>query len=132
MSITLEADYAIRIVSMLAAEKERVDAGTLAERTGVSPRFSLKILRKLVQAGIAKSYKGIRGGYELALAPQKITLRMVVEAIDGPIEIARCLAKDFVCSNPQSGNSGDSICRFYHEFFRISALIRDELDKTTF
>lgn len=130
MNITLEADYAIRMVSLLAGADGRVGAGVLAERTGVSPRFALKILRKLVQAGLVRSYKGAAGGYLLAEAPERITLRAVVEAIDGPIEIARCMAKDFVCSNPQ--NCGDSICRFNHEFARISAMIRDELEKTSF
>lgn len=130
MNVTLEADYAIRIVSILAGEQDRVDAKTLAERTGVTPRFALKILRKLVLAGIAKSYKGTAGGYTLALPPHTVTLRMVIEAIDGPIEIARCLSAGFVCSNPQ--NQKDPLCRFNHEFSRISLLIRRELDKTTF
>ena len=52
MHITLEADYAIRIVQVLAQNQRRLDAKTISEMTGVTLRFSLKILRKLVAAGI--------------------------------------------------------------------------------
>lgn len=50
MHITLEADYAIRIVQVLAQNQRRLDAKTISEMTGVTLRFSLKILRKLVAA----------------------------------------------------------------------------------
>ena len=49
MHITLEADYAIRIVQVLAQNQRRLDAKTISEMTGVTLRFSLKILRKLVE-----------------------------------------------------------------------------------
>ena len=52
MHITLEADYAVRIVQVLAQSNKRLDAKTISEMTGVTLRFSLKILRKLVAAGI--------------------------------------------------------------------------------
>ena len=48
MHITLESDYAVRIVSRLARQGGRMDAKRIAEETGVTLRFSLKILRKLV------------------------------------------------------------------------------------
>lgn len=66
MYITLEADYAVRIVNCLAKNGSRMDAKALSAATGVTLRFSLKILRKLVAQGIVRSYKGTQGGYELA------------------------------------------------------------------
>lgn len=51
MQMTLEADYAVRIVYELASGGGRIDAGALAQASGVTVRFSLKILRKLVAAG---------------------------------------------------------------------------------
>ena len=65
MHITLETDYAIRIVDALGREslkggngiKSCIDAGTISESTDVPLRFALKILRKLVSGGIVKSYK---------------------------------------------------------------------------
>ena len=78
MYITLEADYAVRIVDCLARNAIRMDAKTLAAHTGVTLRFSLKILRKLVAEGIIRSYKGTQGGYELAIPAQEISLGRVI------------------------------------------------------
>ena len=58
MFLNNETDYAIRIVSCLAKQSERIDAATIAEQTGVTPRFTLKILHRLVQGGVVRSFKG--------------------------------------------------------------------------
>ena len=83
MHITLEADYAIRIVQVLAQNQRRLDAKTISEMTGVTLRFSLKILRKLVAAGIIKSFKGTQGGYEIGRELDHISLGEVIETIEG-------------------------------------------------
>ena len=89
MQLTLEADYAVRIVYTLAREQCRLDACALAEKTGVTVRFSLKILRKLVAAGLVRSYKGVNCGYEIAKDAKEISLLDIVETIEGPIHLAR-------------------------------------------
>lgn len=61
MHITLETDYAVRIVSVLCLDGGRVEAKAISERAVVTLRFALKILRKLVSAGIVRSYKGTQG-----------------------------------------------------------------------
>ena len=57
MHMTLEADYAVRIVEFLAVSPGRADAKTLSERTSVPQRFTLKILRTLDSDGIVRSHK---------------------------------------------------------------------------
>lgn len=66
LHMTLEADYAVRFVDFLASCKEKTGAHTISEQTQVPLRFTLKILRKLVDGGIVQSYKGARGGYQLS------------------------------------------------------------------
>lgn len=90
MHLTLEADYAVRIVDKLAIENKKIDAHTISEQTNVPLRFALKILRKLVASGAVKSYKGAHGGYMIAKDPKDITLREVIEAVEGPFMISRC------------------------------------------
>ena len=130
MHITHESDYAIRIVKTLALKNTRVDAKTIAEITGVTLRFSLKILRKLVMANIAKSYKGTQGGYVLARDPSQITLRNVIEAIEGDYALSRCLNNSEYCNNPQHADSGT--CQFKSAFCKISNMVKEELDKVNF
>lgn len=91
MKITREADYALRIIAMLADENRQIEAKAIAEKNDIPYRFTLKILRKIVQAGIIKSYRGVNGGYVLNKKPSEITLKDVIETIDGKIAINKCM-----------------------------------------
>ncbi|MFQ8600580.1 MAG: RrF2 family transcriptional regulator [Oscillospiraceae bacterium] len=95
MHITLESDYAIRIVHCLCKNGKRMDARTISESTGVTLRFSLKILRKLVSSKIIRSFKGSQGGYEIARNPGEISLREVIEVVEGPISSAGAESRYF-------------------------------------
>ena len=90
MHITLESDYAIRIVSCIVESDRRLDAKAIAEATNVPQRFALKILRKLVSSDIIVSYKGAKGGYQLAREPKDISLLDVIETAEGTYYFSRC------------------------------------------
>ena len=127
MRITLESDYALRIVTSLAGHDERMDAKNLADETGVTPRFALKILHKLVQGGIVRSYKGAKGGYTLSKSPEAITLKEVIELIDGPIMIARCVESGEACAL----NRDKSACTYHHIFDTLSIEVARKLNGIT-
>ncbi len=126
MLLNSEADYAIRIVECLAQSGERLDAATVSDRTGVTLRYSLKILRKLSLGSIVKSFKGAKGGYVLAKKPEEITLLQVIELICGRINFSRCTADSSSCTHPQG------ICYFRDTFDDISDYMRLKLSKVTF
>lgn len=123
--MTLEADYAVRIVEHLVLAGRKCDAASIAEATQVPLRFALKILRKLVQSGLVTSYKGARGGYQLARSASEITLRQVLEAVEGPYIISRCQRDDVCCSHTAA-------CRFSSIYAEVSALVRSKLDSYNF
>ena len=123
MRITHEADYAVRIVYVLASEGKMLPAREISEKSGVTLRFALKILRKLASDGIVASYKGSAGGYELGIDPSRLSLGQIIECIDGPLEINHCLSEDFDCTRVGDKN----ICRFRRIFSDISKEIRDKL-----
>lgn len=127
MRITLESDYALRIVSALAECDDVIDANAISEKTSVSLRFALKILRKLVHGNIVSSYKGVRGGYKLKISPKKITLKSVIELIEGPIAIARCLESSETCSM----NTDKTACIYHHIFDKISLELAAKLENVT-
>ncbi len=129
MHITLETDYAVRITNCLAMTDQRIEAKKIAENTGVTLRFALKILRKLVQAGIVKSYKGTKGGYELARPAPQITLHDVLCAVEGPYAIARCVDGDFNCSR---NRQYVTYCKFNEAFVAISEDVRQKLNAINF
>ena len=127
MRITSESDYALRILTEMALHDRLADAKTIAEKTSVTQRFTLKILHKLVIGNIVKSQKGARGGYKLNLLPESITLKMVIELIDGPIAIAKCVDSDECCTL----NHDKSACVYHHIFDTISIDLARRLEKIT-
>lgn len=127
MHITLESDYAVRIVSCLVHANKRMDAKTIAEKTCVTLRFALKILRKLVASGIVKSFKGTQGGYELAKNPAEISMYDVIETVEGTYQLSRCLHGDYACSRGKSGS-----CCYQRVFNEVSELVQNKLQTYTF
>ncbi len=129
MHITLESDYAIRIVLYLSQIQKRAEAKNISENTEVTLRFALKILRKLVAAGIVKSFKGTQGGYELNKAPAEITLAEVIETVEGTYYLSRCLDPQLGCNRE---NRSSPYCKVQREFARISDYVRKEMQGITF
>jgi Rrf2 family protein len=125
--MNLECDYAIRIVYVIANANGRIDAKTISERSCVSLRFSLKILRKLVMEGIVISYMGTNGGYELAKPTKDITLYDVISAIGGEYYFNRCVDSTYNCSRMNGER-----CQFSKIFNRITADTVNVLKSHTF
>ena len=92
-------DYAFRTVLHLASlPSGTVEAAqTIAKQEKIPVRFLLKIMRPLTAAGIIKSYRGVVGGYGLGRPARAITLLQVIEAMEGPLAIHRCLADREAC-----------------------------------
>lgn len=57
-----------------------------------------KLLKKLVDAEIVVSYRGVRGGYRLAREPLDITIADVISAIEGPIALTECAQQQGDCN----------------------------------
>jgi Rrf2 family protein len=124
LRITHEADYAVRIVYVLMQSEEPcVAASKLAEGSGVTLRFTLKILRKLAGSGIVTAQKGANGGYALAMDPAEVSLGLIIESIDGPFELNHCLSDDFDCTRVKD----KKFCEFHHIFDSLNAKLKAEL-----
>lgn len=148
MHITLETDYAIRIVDALAkksaaesannsenglikenkAVKGCLDAGTISELTDVPLRFALKILRKLVGGNLVKSYKGVYGGYRLIKPVSEISLYDVIEIVEGEYRFSRCLSEEYSCNCSSDGLP----CNYQRVFGEITDMVKEHLKKQTF
>ena len=125
MHITQETDYAIRIVYCLCKSSTRRDARSISDEVGVSLRFSLKILGKLSGAGLVKSYKGNRGGYELAKEPGEISMADVICVVEGAPAVNRCVNGSCACDM-------ESDCPFHSVFVETSRVLNDKLESVTF
>lgn len=127
MRITQEADYALRITGLLAGETMAVGAPNIAESVCVPKRFAMKILRRLAENGVVTAVRGVSGGYKLAIPAERLTLRRVVEAVDGPILLQKCLCDDYVCTR----NANKGCCRYHRVFASLSAAVSAALERLT-
>lgn len=129
MRLTQEVDYAFRIVSYLMKHPSEVTgAAIISEEMHVPLRFLLKILRKLNQAEITTSRRGARGGYLLKDPDRPVTYFEVIEAIQGPITINRCLQDEATCVN----NYGKKRCPVHYNLKSIQDIICNALKDEVF
>jgi Rrf2 family protein len=77
---------------------QKLPLNVLAEATGVRESFLSKILQRLVHQGMLLSHRGSGGGFILNRAPDQVTLLDVVEAIEGPTQLNRCVGESGRCN----------------------------------
>ena len=99
IQITRGADYAVRLLLAIAdALPERAQIPDISHREAIPYSFLAKIAQQLRSAGLLKSARGSGGGFDLARPSHMITLRDIVEAVDGPLFLNWCLARPGACA----------------------------------
>ena len=127
MEITQQADYAIRAVLELAlhAQDERIFSSEIARRQGIPAPFLTKILARLAASGIVTTQRGVNGGIRLTRPAEQVTLLQVVEAIEGPITLNRCVRDPRECAR-------NTICVVHPIWLKICADLRAQLHSCHF
>ncbi|HHY46071.1 MAG TPA: Rrf2 family transcriptional regulator [Firmicutes bacterium] len=98
--IKRNSDYALRALVYMAGHgpgDRAFSVSQVAHAEGIPEGFLRKIFQKLAGAGIVKSVRGPRGGFSLAREPEDVTVLEVVEAIQGPLAVNRCLLGRDAC-----------------------------------
>ncbi len=128
MNITRETDYALRVVYLLSKAKdgEKISASQISKIEKIPSQFLLKILRKLRQGGLIKSYMGVKGGYTLKKDPEDISLKDVIEIINGPIHLNTCLLDKENC------NKYPRHCSIHIQLGKIQDNLLEDLEKVNF
>jgi len=119
------ADYGILVLTALAkrAEGGPSSANALAEATTLPMPTVSQILKTLNKAGLVAARRGAHGGYLLHQQPTDISLRQIIEAIDGPIALTHCLRpNDEPCDLA-------AVCGMRPELAQVNTDIREALEK---
>jgi len=105
MKITNRADYALHALFYVASLEGRglASINEIARAEGIPREYLAKVLKELVRQGFLKSQRGVAGGYQLARPRKDITFLQVVEAIDGPLELANCTIPEAKRSGHRKG-----------------------------
>lgn len=126
MRLTREGDYAVRVLVDLAGRPPGyvVRTDDLSHSTGVPRAYLAKIIQILSRASLVQTRQGPMGGVSLLQYPATITLRQMVETVEGPIYLNRCLVRPGECPR-------DRFCPVHPVWARIQALLLQELDAVT-
>jgi len=127
MQISRRADYGIRLLMELAMlpESGRTSTEEIAKKQNIPTTFLSKIARQLAQAGLVRAYPGLGGGLELGRDPEEITVLQALEALEGPVAMARCTLHPGEC--PRSTH-----CPMHIVWKKVEFGISDELRRVTF
>lgn len=127
-------DYALRAMVNLAQnhQKEPISSRTISQQEGVPYQLMNKLLQKLNKARLIKSYMGPKGGFVLEREPSKINLQEIIEAVQLPISLNRCLlSKDAcprqkVCTIRQKLNGLQEYMEEYLKNITLNELVNDK------
>ena len=102
MEITKKAEYAVTILIDLATQPTDcyVTARDIADRQGIPRTFVPQIVSILSQAGWVEGMRGPGGGVRALVNLDQLNVLDIIEEVEGPIAITRCLLDDnSTCDN---------------------------------
>lgn len=70
----------------------------VATEQDISFKYLSKIVIPLKSAGMLHAVRGANGGYMLAKQPSEITIRQIVEKLEGSASLVECIHNTAVCS----------------------------------
>jgi len=122
--ITRQTDYGILLLSQMASRplSEVHTAKQAAQRSNVPLPMASKILKALARGGLLVSQRGVKGGYRLAAAAERISIGDVIQALEGPFGITECSFNPGSCDR-------EGACPVQSNWKRISVAMRDALDR---
>jgi len=121
MFLTRRSDYGLQAVFALAKSSGFVSAKQIAQEHRLPVAFVKKLLQKLCRAGLVKASVGKQGGYMLARAPEEISIREVLQALEGDLAPVSCLSPDHSCHLADG-------CTTQRIWARIDEKIQEALD----
>ena len=126
MQFSRRSDYSVRAMMDVAT----MPAGSLAltheiaSRQDIPSAFLTKIVGRLTQEGLLRTYRGAFGGVILARQADQITLRQIIEAVEGPINLMWCMAQSGECQR-------DATCPVHEVWHQAQDELLRRLDSVT-
>jgi len=124
--ITRTGEYGLRGLLFLAKQPAGrlflVSEVSKAQR--IPETYLAKIFQRLSKTGLLKSTRGLNGGFNLGKPAKEITMKQVIEALEGPIALNRCLLRQGECDEEKG-------CPLHEVFEEAQEKFLEVLDRTT-
>jgi len=98
--ITRKSDYAARVLLHLASlpHGSWATAQQIAERQSIPDQVIRHVVQRLAKANLLLTKRGKGGGIQIARLPAEISLKDVVEAMQGPLTLSSCASDPEACT----------------------------------
>lgn len=132
-----QLEYALHtLVNLcLAAPDEPPSARDLAEFQRLPLAFVRKLLTQLERAGIVRASEGLRGGWQLATAPESLTVLQVADAVQGrePLFVCRDVREQCALwpENEVPAAARRGVCSIHAVMLAAEHAMRQELAANT-
>ena len=99
MKVSTKGRYGLRFMLDLAGHSDsgNVKLKDIALRQAISEKYLWQIVTPLKTAGLISSTMGPGGGYTVAKAPTEITLRDILDVLEGGGGLVHCVTKPSAC-----------------------------------
>lgn len=126
MKLSTRSRYGARFMFELAKNYNNgpIYLKDIAKRQEISEKYLSKLVILLKNASLISSFRGSQGGYTLAKKPSEITMREIVEVLEGGIEIVDCINKYNFCKRIDS-------CVTRDVWLELNSVIKKTLEKIT-
>ncbi len=126
MRISTKGRYALRLMVELALNYNSglMPLKVIAEKQDLSDKYLEQLITQLSRAGYVHSVRGAQGGYKLAIAPEKITVGMVLRTMEGSLAPVACLDSNDICERASS-------CATISVWRKLNTAINDVVDNIT-
>lgn len=100
MKVSTKGDYGVRALIELSMHygEGPLQSAEIAARQRIPEPYLDQLLTTLRRAGFIRSVRGPQGGHALVRDPQDLTLREVIEALEGSLAPIDCLDESSACS----------------------------------
>lgn len=104
LKLSTKGRYGVRLMIDLAQAfgKGPIALSEVAKRQEISEKYLEHLIVPLKRAKLIRSSRGARGGYLLIRPPDRITLKEIVTAVEGPVCIVECTQRPTICKRSKN------------------------------
>lgn len=101
MHLSTRTRYGMHLMLALARQhgEKPVELSKVANNENISAKYLSLIVIPLKAAGLIRSVRGAKGGYYLTKKPEKISVREIVQCLEGEIHLVSCVRNPNLCAN---------------------------------
>jgi Rrf2 family protein len=109
MKLSTRGRYGVRLMLELALHygEGPVLLKEIAERQGISEKYLWQLINPLKTTGLVNSLRGAHGGYILGKPPEAISLKAILQILEGSLCLVDCVDNPSLCKRSLSCISRD-------------------------